>query len=329
MRLERYRQIAAELASEIAAGTYPEGGLLPTREELAKHFKVSRATLNRAMDSLTSSGMIDARRGAGSVVVNPGRHFRIAYVAPEWLMRHMPSASGRTVTYMAYDEVFTSRSNLRKLNGFDGVLFSHPGEAHIPDIIKCSHHLPVTVINRGLPDCDFVSTDHRACFAELTAERLARLPDATPYFLASSDGCPLVDHQRREGFIMACREARRFYELIDMPPNFDDRLAALELRLEPCPETPLLIFSDRWNHTGALVRWVWNHQLKWQQDVFYADVDNTCIPDVWGITTTSILQDFHLLTQTALKRLLQRLSEGRTQSQEGIFIKPSIRHGDT
>jgi len=65
-----YREIAAVLREEIAAGAYPPGGVFPTGPELAARFKVSQGTANLAMNELRSEGHIRTKRGRGTVV-NP------------------------------------------------------------------------------------------------------------------------------------------------------------------------------------------------------------------------------------------------------------------
>ena len=65
-----YREIAAVLRDEIAAGAYPPGSVFPTGPELATRFKVSQATANIAMNALRSEGRIRTKRGRGTIV-NP------------------------------------------------------------------------------------------------------------------------------------------------------------------------------------------------------------------------------------------------------------------
>jgi GntR family transcriptional regulator len=65
-----YREIAAVLRQEIAAGAYPPGSVFPTGPELAVRFKVSQGTANLAMTELRSEGHIRTKRGRGTIV-NP------------------------------------------------------------------------------------------------------------------------------------------------------------------------------------------------------------------------------------------------------------------
>jgi len=327
LKLERYRQIAMELSAEIESGVYSEGDFLPTRTELAERFKVTRTTINRAVDILIEKGLIAARRGAGSVVINTSQLYHIAYVAPKWLMHHIPSASNCSIKYISYEDALDSKTKISKLTRFDGILWSHPDEKYLSQIISSLHKMPGVIINRAVPECNFVTTDHYNCFARHVEERLAELPLATPYFLYTPDNSRLVNTRRKDGFIAACRKLKRFYEVIQMPPEFADKLTVLAENIKITDTSPNLIFSDNWNSTGAVVQWALLHKLRWGKNLYYTDVDNTQIIDVWGITTTSIIQDFYKLSEQALVQLQLIIKNPALRKQ--IYINPEVRHGDT
>lgn len=63
-----YLQLAQTLKDEILTGVYPVGSQLPTEEELAARFKVSRATVREALRKLRDDNLVLSRRGAGTTV---------------------------------------------------------------------------------------------------------------------------------------------------------------------------------------------------------------------------------------------------------------------
>src|ERR1700720_3869257 len=65
----RYRDIAAELQTQIRLGTYPVGDLLPIETELMARFSASRQTVREALRIVTEQGLIVRRAGLGSVVI--------------------------------------------------------------------------------------------------------------------------------------------------------------------------------------------------------------------------------------------------------------------
>ncbi len=328
MRIEVYRQIARTLANEIESGVYPVGAEMPSRLELSGRFGVTRATVNRAMEQLEINGLISARRGAGTVVVSAGVRRRIALVAPEWLIQQRPSSEACRVSALSYTEALGSRTAIAALARFDGILWSHPDDSLVPRIVEIMRDIPGVLVNRVANDCNYVTSELKESFRDAVISRLEQSPDAVAYLLKNDQGSKYVHHSRDEGFIDACRTLRRFYEIIHMPGDFADKRRTLEQILPANPSAPLCIFADDWSETGALIQWVWQHNLTWQRDVFYLDTDNLAHRHVWGLETTSIIQDFYGMTQTALELLLDSLRHpGKELFQ--IMLKPALRRGDT
>ncbi|MCE7081582.1 GntR family transcriptional regulator [Streptomyces sp. ST2-7A] len=69
MALLKYEEIAASLNSRIEKGEFPPGELLPSGRDLAEQWQVSRATVIKAMDVLRNDGVVEAKQGAGFMVV--------------------------------------------------------------------------------------------------------------------------------------------------------------------------------------------------------------------------------------------------------------------
>ncbi|MEM8986935.1 MAG: GntR family transcriptional regulator [Pseudomonadota bacterium] len=65
----RYVRLANTLRRAITDGKYPVGARLPTEMELCAAHKVSRFTAREALRTLREAGLIQRRRGAGTVVV--------------------------------------------------------------------------------------------------------------------------------------------------------------------------------------------------------------------------------------------------------------------
>lgn len=64
----RYQEIYRELKSNILNNLYPEGHLLPSQEELAKKYNVSRLTIKKSLTKLIEEGLIDSRPGIGTTI---------------------------------------------------------------------------------------------------------------------------------------------------------------------------------------------------------------------------------------------------------------------
>ena len=68
----RYRQLAEQYRKAITSGTYKPGDALPTEMEICETHKVSRHTARDALRILTDDGLIERRRGAGTIVAARG-----------------------------------------------------------------------------------------------------------------------------------------------------------------------------------------------------------------------------------------------------------------
>lgn len=63
-----YFQLFTLLKNRILNGSIPHGEQMPTEEELAKGFSVSRITAKRALDDLSAAELVERRRGKGTFV---------------------------------------------------------------------------------------------------------------------------------------------------------------------------------------------------------------------------------------------------------------------
>ena len=68
-----YYQVMLKLKQKIQDGEYPVDSKLPTESELQDEFGVSRVTLRKAINQLTTEGLIEKIQGNGSYVRKPGK----------------------------------------------------------------------------------------------------------------------------------------------------------------------------------------------------------------------------------------------------------------
>jgi DNA-binding GntR family transcriptional regulator len=70
----RYRKVADRLREEIRRGEHPVGRFLPSEAALARRFGISRWSVREALRILEEGGLIQRRRGAGSLVKSAEAH---------------------------------------------------------------------------------------------------------------------------------------------------------------------------------------------------------------------------------------------------------------
>jgi GntR family transcriptional regulator len=61
----KYEQTYREILARLKAGRYPVGSRIPTENEFAEFFDISRVTIRRALDMLVDDGYIQRRQGSG------------------------------------------------------------------------------------------------------------------------------------------------------------------------------------------------------------------------------------------------------------------------
>lgn len=71
MKQAKHEEIQSYIKKRIMSGSYPVGHQIETEVQLCEKFKVSRQTVNKALQSLANDGYIDRKRGKGSFVIGP------------------------------------------------------------------------------------------------------------------------------------------------------------------------------------------------------------------------------------------------------------------
>ena len=69
-----HKRIRAEISERILSGAWPPGHRVPSEHELMVEYGCSRMTVNRALEPLADSGLIERRRKVGTFVARPRIH---------------------------------------------------------------------------------------------------------------------------------------------------------------------------------------------------------------------------------------------------------------
>ncbi|CAN5212375.1 hypothetical protein BH09PSE6_BH09PSE6_12140 [soil metagenome] len=111
-----YATLASTLRGEILDGKYSPSNALPSEEELAELFKVSRNTVRQALRDLRDEGFISSHPGIGTIVRKPVRN---ALFHPVNSIDDLLQFIGNTqLKALAEKEIFAG-DNLCKKLGFD------------------------------------------------------------------------------------------------------------------------------------------------------------------------------------------------------------------
>ncbi|MFA6568233.1 MAG: GntR family transcriptional regulator [Victivallales bacterium] len=327
--VKRYVSIARKIRERVESGMYAPGEPIPTRMELAKSFGVARPTIDRCIEFLTANGTLVSRQGSGTYVNRIQTYSRrLALISSSNIISEFPEISGQ-ITYVPLSKA-SEKSSLASLLKFDGLLWYRPEESVLDSIQNFKDKLPQVIINRTVEGFNCVSTDHRGAYREITTERISAFPEISPCFLSMREarGGNLVAGYRESGFVDACREKKRFYEIIHMPLDFEEKMKTLENHLSRKRNRTLIVVSDSMTHTGAVVFWMKNNGIAWKKDLLYSDFDNSYPSYVWGVDVTSYIQDDSLVLSTSIEKLMS-IVEGRDKGPEHLLIFPKRKNGDT
>lgn len=325
---EQYQTIARQLLSEIEAGSLVVGSPLPTRSELAARFKVARATMDRAVTLLVKRGVLESSRGAGTFVAAPGRNYHLALICAGANSEYCSSQGSprRTIVRIPFTSL-ESKSARASLYHFDGLIWFCPEERQMAWSAEVGDRLPQIVVNRHLDDVNYVSTDHRGAIRRITSERLDEWPDALPFFICMKGVEGLVWGMREEGFVDACRDASRFYEMLPLPRDFNQAVQLLQARFKELGPRRRILVSGSLATTGAVMTWAREAGVRWKDDTRYSDFDNDYPTNVWGLNATSFIQDYGMLISEAVESVVG-LIDGREKSIRKL-VMPKRVEGDT
>ncbi len=99
-----HHQIFLVLRDQIINGQYEAGGALPSEDELARLFRVSRVTIRAALASLDSEGLIERRQGVGTFVAM-GRTARLHTPVADLIAQIAEIGRNTNVTLLEFDYV--------------------------------------------------------------------------------------------------------------------------------------------------------------------------------------------------------------------------------
>lgn len=72
-----YKQIETSIRTDISRGVYPVGAKLPSEDDIANEFGVSRGTVRQALSALANQGIVKRIHGNGTFVCESGNECKI------------------------------------------------------------------------------------------------------------------------------------------------------------------------------------------------------------------------------------------------------------
>ncbi len=339
--MPKYLYVADAIRDEILAGQYAEGQVLPTEEELAGQFSVSRQTVRQALSILVEDNLIIKRQGSGSMVKRRSQQPRsnniavIAtyisdYIFPSQLraVEGVLAANKYTAVLAATgNRVYNERAILQDMlaKPVDGFLIEgtktalpNPNLDLYEELLR--RNVPVVFFNGYYPALDgtvSVCADNCGGGYELVQHLLKKGHKKIAGIFKSDD---IQGHQRYSGYISALRDADClvsderiiWYTTETLEHLFRDRDEILS-RLGDA--TAVVCYNDE--AAFGLVQLLLDAGVRIPQDIAVVSFDNSNLSDVSPVKITSLSYEDRNIGQISAEKLI-KLINGESVSSEAV-----------
>ncbi|MCU0315876.1 MAG: GntR family transcriptional regulator [Fimbriimonadaceae bacterium] len=319
-----YHEVAAALRRDIRDGKIGSGSLLPTERELQDRFTTSRTTVRRALQSLVDSGWAEASPNRG-VLAKQGRPqastTNIAFIDhAETVNQPLFMALNKRLQDVGYHLVhvdshrFTVEGAITYAHaqGFAGaIIWPKTSYLHLPQVQSALALMPVVNIRHSFPNAatDVVSEDGFDG-GHLVASHLARMGSRRVAVTGMLDMLS-TNHERFAGYQIGLMDNEIQPSSADYVFCFtsdmvqpDTRL--LEFRLSQ-PDRPDAVFVLDDFLVPFVAKAIERCGLRVPEDVRVVAFGNDVPYDFGGVGLTTILVDWELVADAAVRRLVARL----------------------
>jgi len=348
----KYMQLKEEILSWIAGGQFRPGDKLPSENELAERFSLSRQTVRQSIGELVQEGWLVREQGKGTFVGRQTSERRL-------------SSGNRTVgivTTSISDYIFPSivrgvESTLKEkgyrllLSGTDNrkdrereslemmlsqsvcALIVEPtrsaeGNPNFDHYMAIEEHgIPLLMINASYPDVDCTSVRvDDAAGGFMAAKHVLELGHRRVAGFFKTDDLQGVS--RMKGFIRACREYR-------LPPeasrvvrysteNRDDLPGPMlrEMLMSPEPPTAIVCYNDQL--AVSLLDTVRELGLRVPEDLSMIGYDDSFLATATEVKLTTIEHPKSDLGERAANLIIAQLENGVAPPNKEVLYPPKL-----
>jgi len=345
----KYKQIKDYVAQNIQEGRYSEGEKIPSENELAEQFGVSRHTIIKALNELINDELICRRQGMGSFVVpaKARRKNRIAVLVyhsdnPYYskivrgIERYAKSHGFYIVLCNSEGDILKEESYIKGLlTDVDGFLISpsYMQEELSPGIrLLMQQEVPFVMISRlpsrkVTPNIDYVIPNDYAGGYKIT-KHLTDAGYKKILFMTVANLHKQPEIQDRfTGYKKALEDAGiPFDEQCILEAGDTDPLHGYEQdgyqmagKIATQTETPLAIFAVGDSMAIGLMRGLRESGIKIPQDIALCGFDDIDLASQWGIELTTVRHPATEMGEKAAEILLTAIEKGKTVGQQIIL----------
>ena len=352
----KYLKIMEDLKKQILSGEIQAGDRLPSENELAEQYKVSRQTVRKAIAILENSGHVYAEHGRGTFCSEIVRHTKnsknIAVVTTylsSYIFPRLIQGIDTVLTSQGYSIILKNTRNSRSQEircleellqkDIDGVIIE-PSKSHI----YCNH----MNLYQKLDEFQIPYVFIQGSYAQMSHKPHVLMDDAkggymiTKYLISLGHknivGVFKADdsqgQNRHKGYVKALQEAGICYEPDKVIWFYtEDRTVhpydAIRNMLQQ-KETMDAVVCYNDQIAMEVIRAMQESGLKVPKDVSVTGYDNSYISNSFGIQLTTIAHPQEKLGEMAAKLLLEIIQNGDCPKENRIIkIEPEIVIGNS
>ncbi|MBQ8638296.1 MAG: GntR family transcriptional regulator [Lachnospiraceae bacterium] len=346
----KYSRLADELKKKILDGVYRPGEKIPSENELAADYQISRHTVRKALDLLTREGYVYAEHGRGtfcSELAHRGKDSRnIAVVMTylsDYIFPRVIQGIDQVLTENGYSIILKNTSNSRTVEArcleellqkdIEGLIIE-PSKSDI----FCKHGTLYEKLDQnGIPYV-FI----QGCFAQMEDKPQVRMDDYMGGYLVTRHLLDLghqnimgifkaddtQGRERHRGYVAALQEAGIFYnpELVVWFHTEDRASKPVSAVREIVARRKLADGVVCYNDLTAMkvIKTLEEEGLRVPDDISVTGYDNSFIAENFRIKLTTIAHPHEKLGETAAALLLDLIRGQSENAVRQVVMEPEL-----
>jgi DNA-binding LacI/PurR family transcriptional regulator len=345
----------ALLLTAIQSGDYEEGDLIPTENELAAKYDVSRSTISRTLQRLKEEGYITRKAGYGTIVrsIDINKNKKIGLMVPGLNNSEIFEPICKTISEYASEFNYSIYWNEKKLSsisqpkadeidnicqnyineGVEGILLSPL--SRIPNMSEINSHIiskfdehdiKVVLIDRDIvpwpsrSHLDLVSSDNFFAGYTMAKHLLKSGGRKIAYVLPEHTACP--GYQRYIGVLKAIEEQKDYQaelKLITLDLNLENLLDQIEKVIKP---DSIICSND--TLAAKIFQACLAKKISVPEDIQLAGFDDVNFARNLGVPLTSFSQPLEEIAFGALKLMKSRLN-GESKAPRALYLSGALK----
>lgn len=339
--MKKYEYVANSLYEEIMTGSYPNGTLLPTEEQLTKRFDVSRQTVRKALSILEERKMIEKKQGSGSTVkmekpaVNTGKVAVIATYIDDYIFPGQLRGVEEVLSKNNFSAVLSAtRNQIRNERRILEDIMKEPVAGILVEGTKSALPNPNIALYRKLSKANIPIVFFNSCYPGLTcplsvcADNFNGGYELVNYLFRKGHKSiasvfkadDIQGHERYSGYISAMFDNRLFvsdHKTIWFTTENKHRIFSDEDSVLSSigDATAVVCYNDEIAY--MLIKFLTAHGKRVPEDIAVVSFDNSNLSEMSAIKITSLSYGDMNIGTIAAKKLVDIL-KGQKASSERI-----------